>query len=364
MGVNGKIYLHKEMFSGNEKVLFNNESFTVSIFRYSTMVEAVTIKNNKGYITVLPFLGQMIWDMEFLNHKLVMKSIYDEPEYSCSDYSQCYGCFLMHCGLTAIGNPKENDNHIPHGELPISRYQNAYIVIGEDDKGKYIGIGGVYTHKKAYAYNYDFSPEIRLYEDKSTIDVTVNIKNNKDIPLEYFYLCHINYLPVDGAKLLYTAKHENITLHKESLDDYIEPWASATREYMKRLDENIAIMDTVDKMSQSYAPGIVFTCKYDSDKDGKAHTMQLLPDGYSCYVCHSPEELPYGIRWISRTEDEEAMGMVLPATAEHKGLTQSRLSGQQRYLKTGETVSYHITTGILSPGESDEMVTYIKGQKA
>ena len=44
--------------------------------------------------------------------------------------------------------------------------------------------------------------------------------------------------------------------------------------------------------------------------------MQYNDEG-ACYVSHPMDYLPYAIRWISRTGDEDSMGMVLPATCEH-----------------------------------------------
>ena len=262
-----KIELKRDMFA-KEKVIFKDKasSFSAKVFTYSTGVEAVTIKNSKGYVTLLPFMGQMIWDMEFLGHNLVMKSIYDEPEVCKDNYGESYGSFLMHCGLTAMGNPTEKDNHTPHGELPIAKYKKAYVVCDKDEKGKYISVTGLYEHKRAFTHNYAFTPEVRLYEDASTIEVIVNIKNNKDLPLEYFYLCHINYRPIDGAKLLYTAKSENIVAHAEVPEDYIEPTAQKTRDYIKMLNENSDIMKNIGNEFESYAPEIVFTCKYDADE--------------------------------------------------------------------------------------------------
>ena len=196
-------------------------------------------------------------------------------------------------------------------------------------------------------------PECRLYEDASTIEMTMTFKNNKDLPLEYFYLCHINYLPIDGSRLIYTANRKNIVAHSEVPQGY--PGGEKTEAYIDKLNKDISIMDVIDKESQSYAPEIVFTCKYDADEDGNAHTMQLLPDGYSCYVCHKPEELPFGVRWVARTKDEDALGMVLPATAEHKGYLYCKERGYEKYLASGETMTFHITTGILNPEDSEKM---------
>ena len=122
----GKIYLYEELFERTPKTVFESDSFSAEIFKYSTGVPAVTIENSKGYITSLPFMGQMIWDVEFLGRNMVMKSIYDEPEVCYETYGESYGCFLMHCGLTAMGNPTDADTHKPHGELPIAKYKEAF----------------------------------------------------------------------------------------------------------------------------------------------------------------------------------------------------------------------------------------------
>ncbi len=353
-----KINLYKEFFIEKERVVFEGGSLKATLFKYSTGIEAVKLSNCCGYVTLLPFVGQQIWDMEFLGHNMVMKSIYDEPEVCYSFYGESYGAFLMHCGLTAMGNPTREDTHTPHGELPIAKYNEAYIIAGEDEKGKYISLSGKYSFKRAFEHNYEFSPECRLYENASTIEMHITLKNRKDLPLEYFYLCHINYRPVDGAKLYYTAKPENITPHHEVPDGY--PGGDKTNAYLDRLDKDTSIMNTIDSKTQSYAPEIVFTCRYDADEKGDAHTMQLLPDGFSCYVSHKPEELPFGVRWIARTEDEDALGMVLPATAQHMGYLYCKKKGLEKYLNPGESLTYHITTGILSPEESLKMKDKIK----
>ena len=136
----GKIVLYKSMFATDERLIFESGSLSVSTFTYSTGVEAVRLKNDKGFLTLLPFMGQMIWEMEFLDHNLVMKSIYDEPEVCYNTYSESYGCFMMHCGLTAIGNPSDKDTHQRHGELPIAKYKDTYILFGEDERGRYVSL--------------------------------------------------------------------------------------------------------------------------------------------------------------------------------------------------------------------------------
>jgi hypothetical protein len=128
-------------------------------------------------------MGQMIWRANFDGKELTMKSIHDEPLPAKQFYGETYGCFLMHCGLTAMGNPTAEDTHTPHGELPIAQYFDAYLLTGNDEKGRYIAIGGSYRYMRAFEHNYEFSPLVKLYENSAEIEVEVNITNHKDMPL-------------------------------------------------------------------------------------------------------------------------------------------------------------------------------------
>lgn len=356
-----KIYLHESFFSENQKEIFSSGELKASIFTYSTGVKAVKIQNSKGSGILLPFMGQMIWRAQFNGYELAMKSIFDEPIQAKVAFGETYGCFLMHCGLTAMGNPTAEDTHIPHGELPICKYDSAYLVYGNDEKGNYIGLSGIYTHKMCYELNYEFSPLVKLYEGQTYFDIEVNFKNNKDVPLEYYYLCHINHRPVDGAKLVYSADRKTIKVNHEVPDNYFsQEDALATNKYLDELDKNPAIMDDIGGKNQSYHPEIVFSMKYSSDKEGNAYTMQVNPDKTATYVIHKPEQLPVGTRWISRTDDEDALGMILPATSEHMGRLYCQRNNQQLYLKKGQSITYNMQTGLLDKDQAQKMQEKIK----
>ncbi|MBG7610121.1 MAG: hypothetical protein IZT55_04560 [Anaerolineae bacterium] len=53
-------------------------------------------------------------------------------------------------------------------------------------------------------------------------------------------------------------------------------------------------------------------------------------DGCSDYVAHKLSELDKGIRWISRTKDQDALGIVFPATAETEGYLAEKAKGNIR----------------------------------
>ena len=100
-----KIYLYEDFFKENEKTVASYGELSASIFTYSTGVKAVRLSNSKGSIILLPYMGQMIWRAEFCGYEMAMRSIYDEPMPAKNVFGETYGCFLMHCGLTAMGNP-------------------------------------------------------------------------------------------------------------------------------------------------------------------------------------------------------------------------------------------------------------------
>lgn len=357
-----KIYIYENFFTEKEKTVYCNGNLSASLFIYDTGVKAIKIKNAKGSATILPYMGQMIWRADFNGKELTMKSIYDQPANAKITYGETYGCFLMHCGLTAMGNPTAEDTHLPHGELPIAKYNSVYIVSGSDEKGDYVGVSGVYTHMSAFETNYDFSPTVKLYDNATYFDIEIKFTNKKDVPLEYYYLCHINHRPVDGAKLSYTADRSKIKVNHEVPENYFNvEGGKATNDYLDRLDKDPSIMDDIGAEGQSYQPEIVFgITSYKADENGNAYTMQIYPDKTSTFVMHNPKDLPYGVRWIARTADEDALGMVLPATAEHFGRLYCQKHNEQRYLKKGDTVTYKIKTGLLDQDQTEKMQAKIK----
>ena len=350
-----KTYLKESYFGEKETEILQFGSLKASLFTYSTGVKAVRLSNEKGNLVMLPYMGQMIWRMTFLGRELTMKSIYDEPMPAKETYGETYGCFMIHCGLTAMGNPTAEDNHLPHGELPVAKYHTVFLESGEDEKGKYIALGGVYSHKRCFETNYDFSPLVKLYEGATSISVDASFTNHKDLPLEYFYLCHINHRPQNGSTLSYSAPRDTIIVNHEVPEGYDAVNGGKTNAFLDKLDKNPGLMDKVGNPEEAYMPEIVFCCFYKADEEGNAYTMQVMPEGDSVYVIHRPEELPFGVRWIARTKDEDAMGMVLPATAEHKGYLYCKEKGYSRFVATGETVTFHMETGLQDKAATEAM---------
>jgi hypothetical protein len=83
--------------------------------------------------------------------------------------------------------------------------------------------------------------------------------------------------------------------------------------------------------------------------------MQLHPDRSADFVSHRPEELGHVVRWMSRTGDEDALGMALPATAGADGYTAEKAKGNVKRLAPQATFRCRLEFGALSPKEATEV---------
>jgi hypothetical protein len=110
----------------------------------------------------------------------------------------------------------------------------------------------------------------------------------------------------------------------------------------------------------AFDPEIVFTIDYLADREGWAHTMQRYPDGSADYIRHRPEQLDKGVRWICRTPDQDALGMVLPATAEPEGYHAEKAKGNIKILPAGASYSVEMEAGVLTPDEAQQMAGHIE----
>ena len=113
-----------------------------------------------------------------------------------------------------------------------------------------------------------------------------------------------------------------------------------------------------------FDPEVVFSIDYVADEDGWAHSMQVHPDGGADYVRHRPAQLDKGIRWISRTADQDALGLVLPATAEPEGYLAEKAKGNIKVLPARGEFRCDLEIGTLPPAETERMEKKIRGMVA
>lgn len=352
------IHLTPDFFSEREKTLAVSGALSASVFRFGSGVPALRLTNELGALVLLPYQGQQIWSANFRGRELTMKSMFTQPRPGRS-YLETYGGFFLHCGFTAMGVPGKNDTHPLHGELPNAAYDSAQVVLGEDARGAYIGLGGTYQHTMAFNYNYVAKPLVRLYAGSSLFDVSLAVDNLRPKDMEYMYLAHINFRPVDFGRLLCTAPmtpervrvRKDIPTHMKFPDGY--------REFVAEMGvhpEKHVVLDP----ALPFNPELVFTITYDADTAGWAHSMQVHPDGTADYVAHRPDQLDKAVRWIARPGDQDACGFAMPSTAEPEGYTAEKAKGNVRTLPGGATFRADFRVGVLDTADAPVMEKKIK----
>lgn len=257
-----------------------------------------------------------------------------------------------------MGVPAEGDTHPLHGELPNAPYQTAQLLIGEDERGPYLGLTGSYQYTVAFNHNYMAMPEVRLYANSSRLPVSMTIKNLKNSPMELMYLAHVNFRPVDHGRLVYSAPCDPDHVRvRSSIPAHIHP-PEGYGEFLQELEaqpekHNLLVPDL------AFDPEVVFFVEYKTDASGWAHSMQIHPDGSADFISHRPDQLDHGVRWISRTADQDCLGIILPATAEPEGYTAEKAKGNLKMLPGGATWTCQMEVGALTSIEAAELSTKI-----
>ena len=326
--------------------LMTHGKFKITAFKYPSGVEALWVEAERLSFVFTPFKGQQIWHLKVDGKEISMKTSVEEPK-NTPVYLQNYGGFLYHCGIISFGAP--DAEHPQHGELPNVRYDSAYIECGEDERGKFIALGGSHEHDTAFVRRYRFSPEIKLYENATVLTIKVKIENLRAYPMEYAYLCHANFLPFENAKLISSSKCD-----KEHVTIYAGDGSKEYKAYLDALSQNLTLMNEVGAPGQCYDPELCFGIVYEKTDDNRGYTLQDTGNG-ACYLSHPTDILPYSIRWISRTANESAMGMCLPATGEHLGYENAKAKGQLKILPPNSTLEFEIEAGWLDKAECESV---------
>jgi hypothetical protein len=225
--------------------------------------------------------------------------------------------------------------------------------MGEDEKGCFIGIGGDYEHSKAFGHHYLAQPYIRMYEGAAVIEGSMRLINLQNSPMEYMYLAHINFHPVDKGRFVYSAKYnaDHVKV-RAKFPDFMKP----NKELQSFLDKLVIHPENHHtlKNDQVYDPEVVFYISYDEDENGLSHAMQIHPDGSADYVSHRPSQLDVGVRWICRTPDIEALGMEA-GTAGTEGYTAEKKKGSIKSIGPGEEFFCDYSFGLLKRAEANTM---------
>jgi hypothetical protein len=318
------------MFFEKESELLKFESCSVSIFRYQSGVEAIRIHAGRSEFIWLPYLGQQFWDWIIDGKSLKLEGFVKEPSYG-RNFLQNYGGFLIHCGMTAMGNPGVNDTHPQHGELPIARFNEAWIEIIQEDGHEVLTVNGRLHWHIPFVAEYYCIPSVRILPDGLSLHAEVRMENPTSSIMDYMYLAHINFAFSGARELLSTAPFDSnhVVIRNE-----IIPGLAANPALIKHIDH-----------TTRYEPEFVATINDQDVTDGSVGSILVHNDGTSRWVSQEVSALDHHVLWITHNADRGACGFHLPSTAGSDGFTSELGRGNIKHLMPGSNVTFRYDCG-------------------
>lgn len=333
----GTIELQRGFFKDNPTVFFRNAEFTVTLFRYPSGVEAIELRNSRGKMVVLPYLGQIVWDLVFDGINLKMKNMFSQPK-QVDEIVDTYGCFAFHSGLLSNGCPGPTDNHILHGEMACATMDRAWIEVTENG----VKIGGLTEYVKGFGHHYIAKPSVTMFSGEAHIEMGMYVKNLSGAEMPLQYMCHTNYAYLENAVMKQNIPDSAFEL-RESIPDHVHPtkkWLEFNEEILAS-KEPISVLDRPDM----YDPEIVFFMDGLRDHQKEASFEMTSTNGTTFFTKFSTDEFNYATRWLLFNEDQQVGAFVLPATCRPEGFMAAQNSGSLIKLNSGEEKSFTVITG-------------------
>jgi hypothetical protein len=357
--VTGRIHLERCLFGEREKPLCELGRLKASAFCFSTGVAAVRVENPHGHIVVLPYQGQQIWDAVFHGRRLTMATYFPEPVPS-TNLLDSYGAFLYHCGALRMGTPGPEDTHPLHGELPGAVYGEAWLIQGQDEGGAYLGVSGAHLHAQAFGDKYRAVPTVKIYEDRTVLDVGMSVENLAHHPMDLMYMCHVNFFPADNGEIIQAAGWDTTDMVvRSSIPSHVKPTPQYLS-FLEALKKNPGVTRVL-RPEDTYDPEVVFYIRnLRHDAGGMTHMLQKHPDGSSDYISWNVKSLDHAVRWILKHADQKVAGMALPATCDPEGYTAEKKKGNVRTIPGLGTASFAVRAGYLDAQETTRMESTIR----
>ncbi|XCB30985.1 aldose 1-epimerase family protein [Arcanobacterium hippocoleae] len=315
--------------------------FEVIAKKYPKGIESLSIKNSRGFVEVLPFFGQIIWDANFDGHSLRMKNMFRQPQ-PATEISDVYGCFAFHSGLLAAGCPSPEDTHPLHGEFPTAVMDSAWIEIDSDNKS--VKAVSSYEYVRGFGNHYRAQPSVKLTANSTLFDIDLAVENlsaSASMPLQY--MCHMNYAFVENGQMKQNLPDGAFELRR-SIPAHVVPTERWTQINKQILSGEIAA-DSLQS-AKEFDPEIVYFAD-DLPAYGENVEFELAaPDGTVFITQFATADFPVATRWILFNEDQQVAAFVLPGTSRPEGFLAAKAAGTLIELAAGEMRRFSVTTGI------------------
>lgn len=336
-----KIFLHRSQFTDSHRVICKNKEFEVTIFRYPSGIESLTVTNSRGHVEVLPYMGQIIWDAVFDGISLKLKNIFSEPK-PAKNIVDTYGCFAFHSGLLSNGCPGPDDVHPMHGEFSCAPMDEAWLQI----TGNTMYLYSKYEYCQGFGFHYVATPYVALSAKSACFDIGMDVVNLtcQSMPLQY--MCHMNYAYVDNGHITSNIPATAFKL-RESIPSHVHPTSQWLAYNEKLKDEQKAgkSLEVLDKPDM-YDPEIVFMADNIDQYGDKVEFQIESPKGYAFKTVFSTKDFPSATRWIMKNNDLQVAAFVLPATCRPEGYLAAKKAGTLQFLAPNERKSFVVHTGL------------------
>ncbi|WP_054652683.1 aldose 1-epimerase family protein [Limosilactobacillus equigenerosi] len=335
-----KINLRPDMFHEHEFTLLENDDFQVTTFKYPSGIEAATIRNSRGYLTVLPFYGLIVWDAVFDGISLKMKDAFTQP-LPGKEIADTYGCFQFNSGLLANGNPAPEDTHQQHGEFPTSRMDRAFLTVTDHN----LAVHAEHEYVKGFGDHYLAQPRVTMHADSGLFDLEMqvtNLSNSQAMPLQY--MCHMNYAYQDQAQISSNIPDEAFTL-RQTIPAHVHPnedWLAFNDE----LKQSGRLINCLDD-AKHYDPEIVFFSSDLTKYAAEAEFKMTAGEGKHFVTKFKTADFPIVTRWLMYNGDQQVAAFALPGTSTPEGRLAAQKAGTLIMLPPHATKHFHVTTGLV-----------------
>lgn len=334
-----RLPLAREQFHTTPWLLLQNDDFRVELFRYPSGIEAVRLHNRHGSVTVLPFLGQMIWEVQFDGHNLTMGNSFKQP-LPANTIIDTYGCFAFHSGLLASGCPAPQDTHPLHGEMACARMDSAWLVL-EDQT---LSLEGEVEYVKGFGHHYLAAPAVRMPADRPRLTIEMTVTNLSSAPMPLQYMCHLNSAWIEQGRFRQSIPEQAFQLRR-SIPAHLKP-TPAWRDYTDRLSRDPLALRQLDQ-PQLCDPEIVFFAddlpQYGDELQFELHS----PQGFALMTRFSSAQFPHATRWLLHNPDQQVAAYILPATCRPEGFLAAQQAGTLIMLNRDEQRHFSVETGLL-----------------
>ena len=335
-----EIPLDPAQFSDAPRVLVRMAGLTVTGFRYPTGVAGMRIENARGFVVVLPWMGQIVWDAAFDGVRLTMGSLFDAPR-PATEIVETYGCFAFHSGLLRNGCPGPEDTHALHGEMACAAMDECKIEVGD-------GFARAVSSRlfvRGFGNRYVARASVTLRPGATEFDIGMDVENTGGAPMDLMYMCHVNFGFVPGGRIVQAAPFTPEAVAVRTATPSHVPSSPAHQALVAALARDPSATETLDTR---YDPEQVFYLHgLRTDAAGDTHLMLRRPEGDAFSMSFSPAQFPHAVRWLMCNADHQVAAFALPSTCEPEGYAAERRKGNVATIAAGGARRFTVRAGYL-----------------